>query len=98
MEQTTLDHVTLITKRSAFQNLGDLSRAITAYETIFNKGILCEGSNVYTMNRVGTVIPGKVTKSFSDYLHANCNISPDKVRDAALTVIEAKRTTPALSP
>jgi hypothetical protein len=98
MSATTLDDINLIAKRGAFQNLGDFHRAKTAYETIFNDGILFEGSNVYTMQRVGTAIPGKVTKSFSDYLQANCSISPDNVRDATLTVIDSRRATPVLSP
>lgn len=98
MKVTTLDDINLIAKRGAFQNLGDFHRAKTAYKTIFDNGILFEGPNVYTMQRVGTIMPGKVTRSFSDYLQANCSISPDKVRDATLTVIASRRSTPVLSP
>jgi hypothetical protein len=97
-EQTTFDLINLVMRCGAFPNIGDFNRAKNAYSTLFEKGILREGENIYTMSRVGTAIPGKVTRSFENYLQDNCNVPSDKLRDATLTVIEARRATPVLSP
>jgi len=90
-KQSTLDSVTYV-NNGVFPSIWAFERAKKVYEEIIDKGCFKTGDNVYTRNRVGTLLPNKVTRSFRDFLTIECDVSKVNLEQAELAIIRAPRT------